>query len=333
MFNVSDYIETLPLSNTPEVFGLHSNAEIGYYTQAAREMWMNLIELQPQSGEGAAGGSREDVISKIASDILEKIPAEFDVLQLRKKYGLDISPTTIVLLQELERFNKLISAMRRSLQTLKRALAGEVGMSAELDEISKALYNGLLPDAWRRLAPATLKTLGNWIIHFRSRFDLYKNWVDQGEPNVIWLSGLHIPESYLTALVQATCRKNGWPLDKSTLYTSVTQYPEPDDVTERAHQGCFVHGLFLEGADWDLENSCLIKQKPKQLITQMPIMKIIPVESHKLKLQNTMKTPVYVTSMRRNAMGVGLVFEADLFTTEHASHWVLQGVCLTLNTD
>ena len=33
-------------------------------------------------------------------------------------------------------------------------------------------------------------------------------------------------------------------------------------------------------------------------------------------LQNTFKTPVYVTSQRRNAMGVGLVFEADLATTE-----------------
>jgi len=32
-------------------------------------------------------------------------------------------------------------------------------------------------------------------------------------------------------------------------------------------------------------------------------------------------------------MGVGLVFEADLGTPEHISHWVLQSVCLTLNTD
>lgn len=50
-------------------------------------------------------------------------------------------------------------------------------------------------------------------------------------------------------------------------------------------------------------------------------------------LQNTFRTPVYTTSMRRNAMGVGLVFEADLFTSKHISHWVLQGVCLTLNSD
>lgn len=52
-----------------------------------------------------------------------------------------------------------------------------------------------------------------------------------------------------------------------------------------------------------------------------------------INFQNTFRTPVYVTSERRNAMGVGLVFEADLATHEHISHWVLQGVCLTLNSD
>ena len=31
-----DDIEQLPLANTPDVFGLHPNAEIGYYTTAAK---------------------------------------------------------------------------------------------------------------------------------------------------------------------------------------------------------------------------------------------------------------------------------------------------------
>jgi dynein heavy chain len=47
-----DYIEMideLPLANSPDVFGLHPNAEIGYYTQATKEMWRLLIELQPQT--------------------------------------------------------------------------------------------------------------------------------------------------------------------------------------------------------------------------------------------------------------------------------------------
>lgn len=42
-------IEELPLTNSPEVFGLHANAEIGYYTQAVKDMWNILIELQPQT--------------------------------------------------------------------------------------------------------------------------------------------------------------------------------------------------------------------------------------------------------------------------------------------
>uniref|UniRef100_A0A3P9QEZ7 Dynein heavy chain ATP-binding dynein motor region domain-containing protein n=1 Tax=Poecilia reticulata TaxID=8081 RepID=A0A3P9QEZ7_POERE len=47
---VADEIENMPLANTPEVMGLHSNAEIGYYTLAVKELWSHLIDLQPQSG-------------------------------------------------------------------------------------------------------------------------------------------------------------------------------------------------------------------------------------------------------------------------------------------
>ncbi|CAF96734.1 unnamed protein product, partial [Tetraodon nigroviridis] len=330
-------IESLPLANTPEELGLHSNAEIGYYTQAAKDMWGHLIDLQPQTGVnysfqffpkciskkdiffllyinlifswflGDSGGSisRDDYICQVAQDIQDKLPILFDLDVLRKTMGIDISPTTVVLLQELERFNKLVVRMRRSLAELQKALAGEVGMSSELDEVARALFNGQIPAIWKKLAPDTLKSLGNWMSHFKRRYEQYSDWVDKGEPKVMWLSGLHIPESYLTALVQASCRKNGWPLDLSTLYTKVTQYHTENEVTDRPGEGCFVTGLYLEGADWDMDNRCL----------------------------NTLRTPVYTTSLRRNAMGVGLVFEADLSTTKHISHWVIQGVCLCLNAD
>ncbi|RMC05733.1 hypothetical protein DUI87_17276 [Hirundo rustica rustica] len=326
-------IEALPLSNTPEVLGLHANAEIGYYMHAVRDMWVHLLELQPQTGETGAGISRDEYIANVAKDIENKLPQVFDLDHIRKGYGVKISPTTVVLLQELERFNKLIVRMGKSLAELQRALAGEVGMSSELDDVAQALFNGQIPKIWRRLAPDTLKTLGNWIIFFRDRYDQYTRWVSQGEPEVMWLSGLHIPESYLTALVQATCRKNRWPLDHSTLYTEVTKYRKAQEITEASSQGCYVSGLFLEGADWDIEEGCLIQSKPRVPVVELPILRIIPIEAHRLRLQNTLRTPVYTTSLRRNAMGFGLVFEADLYTTKHISHWVLQGVCLTLNAE
>lgn len=89
----------------------------------------------------------------------------------------------------------------------------------------------------------------------------------------------------------------------------------------------------MEGARWNAERECLDLQRPKELIEEMPLIQIIPVEANKLKLRNTIKTPVYVTQDRKNAMGQGGVFEADIKTDRHNSHWILQGVAMVLNTD
>ncbi len=159
----------------------------------------------------------------------------------------------------------------------------------------------------------------------------YESWTKK-EPNVMWLSGLHIPESYLTALVQTACRKNEWPLDKSDLFTEVTSYDsntKPEDLPA----GYYVSGLYLEGAGWDKERGCLTRQRPKEMVAELPLLRIIPVEAHRLKTQGSFKTPVYVTQRRRNAMAEGGVFDAYLATMDHSSHWILQGVCVCLNLD
>jgi len=86
--------------------------------------------------------------------------------------------------QELERFNQLTERMSKSLMTLRRALAGEVGMSNELEELARSIYNGTLPDMWRRSTPATLKSLGNWMLYHVDRHTQYYSWVHEREPQV-----------------------------------------------------------------------------------------------------------------------------------------------------
>ena len=91
----------------------------------------------------------------------------------------------------------------------------------------------------------------------------------------------------------AAGRKYGWPLDRSTLYTCVTKHVDPKNVLERLQSGCYVQGvlqswpaaqrlpltgLYLEGAAWDLENQCLVPPKPKQLVQDLPILQVIPIE-------------------------------------------------------
>ncbi|SPP80284.1 dynein heavy chain 10, axonemal [Drosophila guanche] len=327
------HIDKLPLVNKPDVFGLHPNAEIGYYTMAARNIWNSLIELQPQTGEGTGGISRDDFIDSVAAGILKKLPPAFETWRIRKQIQMSLSPTGVVLLQELDRFNLLVIRIKKTLELLRKAIAGEIGMDNVLDNIANSLFNGLLPTSWSSLAPATCKQLASWLEHLRQRSVQYKYWSISGEPLVMWLSGLHIPQSYLTALVQIACRKNAWPLDRSTLFTYVTNYADPDDVEERPATGCFVHGLYIEGARFDMSTNQLARSHPKVLVEELAILAVEPIEAHRLKLQNTFLAPVYTTSLRRNAMGVGLVFEANLATSEDLSHWILQGVCLTLNTD
>merc|ERR1711934_525934 len=96
------------------------------------------------------------------------LPELFDEYNIRKSFDVP-TPTQVVLLQELERYNKLIVKMKTTIIDLKRALNGEIGMSAELDVLGTSFLNGQLPPQWTKLAPPTMKRLVNWIAHFERR--------------------------------------------------------------------------------------------------------------------------------------------------------------------
>lgn len=91
---------------------------------------------------------------------------------------------------------------------VSQALAGEVGMSSELDEVARALFNGQIPAIWRKLAPDTLKSLGNWMIHFRRRYDQYSSWVRLNSHPSLPLRRRYKPRAGLLLfkkLMQKTC--------------------------------------------------------------------------------------------------------------------------------
>ena len=56
--------ENLP-PESPYLYGLHPNAEIGFLTQTSDHMFKTVLEMQPRdaSSAGAAGETREEKVS------------------------------------------------------------------------------------------------------------------------------------------------------------------------------------------------------------------------------------------------------------------------------
>lgn len=113
--------------------------------------FLSIFVLQTVFASGESGGSisRDEYISQVAQDIQNKLPKVFDMDVIRKKFGVDISPTSVVLLQELERFNKLVVRMQRSLAELQRVRRNDTMGSVSL--CFRQVWNRSNPLVSRRL--------------------------------------------------------------------------------------------------------------------------------------------------------------------------------------
>lgn len=97
---------------------MHKNADLGYNHGAAKNILANLLAVQSMSvGASNDGAQKDTVTTHIASDILAKLPQSFDETMI-KSSGVKITPISIVLFQEIERFNCLLAAINDSLKNL-----------------------------------------------------------------------------------------------------------------------------------------------------------------------------------------------------------------------
>ena len=315
--------DTFP-AETPLAFGLHPNAEIGFRLREADALGVAMLSLQPREAGGEAGASTEEKARTVVDDILERLPEEFDLEEIRARTE-EVTPYAMVAIQETERMNVLLKEIRRSLVELDLGLKGDLTMSPPMETLMRCLANDAVPPSWEKKAWPSMRLLSSWLLNLAQRCQQLSDWTsDMQLPPVIWLSGLFNPSSFLTAVMQTTARRNDWALDRTVVVTEVTK-KQPEDITQPSRDGCFVHGLTLEGARW--ADSGLEESKPKELFCPMPVMLIKAVPVDKAELKDVYQTPVYFTEKRFRQE----VFTAQLKTKVSPSKWTLASVALILD--
>jgi len=308
-----EYVDSLPLNAMPEVFGFHDNANITCELNETEEGLDVLLSLQPRTG-GGGGRSRDDIVADRAKDIQGRLAPNFDIESIGMAYPVVYHESmNTVLLQECIRYNKLLSAIKRDLANLLKALKGLIVMSADLDAVGNALHTNKVPPAWESKAYPSLKPLAAWTQDLIDRLKFLNDWVAVGPPPVTWISGFFFPQAFLTGITQNYARKKGLPIDTLKNDYIYMWNRTVESFPKRPEDGCYIRGLFLEGARMDEDACCIADSRPKILFTNVPVIWLNPVQFRKPTQKDIYMCPVYKILSR---WGV-------LATTGHSSNFVM----------
>jgi len=246
----------------------------------------------------------------------------------------DVTPYTGVFLQEIERMNSLIFEMRRSLIELDSGLKGDLSITEPMEIMMNAMFSNQQPPKWEKLAWASRASLGVWLMDMLRRYNQLLSWTgDLAQPKVSWISGFFNSQAFVTAVMQVACRKNDWPLNRVVTTVDVTKKMTPEEIEGTSRDGAYIHGLYMEGARWDMAGGSMEDAYMKELYPILPVIQMRAILVDKEESRGIYRCPVYKQTERAtpgyHTPGTGYLFYIQLKTKVPAEKWVMAGVaCL-----
>eukprot|EP00762_Andalucia_godoyi_P006421 ANDGO_02891.mRNA.1 Dynein-1-beta heavy chain len=334
-------IDDLPSHAAPFVFGLHSNAEITHAGAEGRLLLSTMLAMQPRqssSNTNANALSREDIVRAMAEDMLMRLPKVFAIEEVAAKYPMKYEDSmNNVLIQECMRYNKLLKEMHSSLPDLIKATRGLVVMSEKLDRMADSMFTNVVPVSWTSKSYPSVKPLSSWFADLLDRLQFLNSWYETAPPASFWISGIYFPQAFLTAVLQNFARKFAVPID--TVSFAVKLSSELGMPRSTPEEGVFIHGLYMEGARWNVDTGSIDEARPLELFNRVPVMHLIPQQFRRLPdPASVYMCPVYKTTERRGTLSTtghstNFITSMELPTgKQFPSHWILRGVACVCAT-
>nr|XP_031294136.1 dynein heavy chain 14, axonemal [Camelus dromedarius] len=203
MTDYIEFIQSLPDDDPPELLGLHPEATRGFRETQGQKFIDNLIAMQPRTTTTSLMISREhsndELVMEILSDMLKRLPPSVEKEECAGTPGtlkcIMFSPIweslskdlkgydplihcvlLTFLTQEIERFDKLLFVIHKSLKDLQLAVKGEIILTQELEEIYDSFLNTKVPALWQKYAYKSSKPLSSWVNDLIQRVNFFNTW-------------------------------------------------------------------------------------------------------------------------------------------------------------
>lgn len=327
-------IRAMPATDHPLAFGQHSNSDMAASLDDANTLIDTLVSLQPNVVK-VADEADVDPMAAQCADLLSQTAEPFDMRMVKEKLEnrSDPDPLKTVLYQELDRYNALLSTLRRTLTTIIKVTQGTASLTPDLEDVMTSLTQLKVPKSWGSTYPS-LKPLGSWMRDLTVRVEFFAGWVDEKLPVCWWLPAMTYPTGFLTAVLQVAARANGVSIDSLSYETPVTVSGDKSSINGYPNDGVYVSGVYIEGATWNYTGGYLEESRPMELISPMPIIHFKPVEGKRRIAKGFYTCPVYMYPIRsgsreRPSYVVSVELRGGKFSSDF---WTKRGVAMLLST-
>uniref|UniRef100_A0A8D3CE91 Dynein, axonemal, heavy chain 6 n=1 Tax=Scophthalmus maximus TaxID=52904 RepID=A0A8D3CE91_SCOMX len=291
------YIESLPILDDPEVFGMHENANLAFQRQETMILINTILDVNPRSSALHGAKSNDEIVCELAESILETLPGTYTHTRAHTNTHTDTWLSVI--------WSFLRISLIQTLMSNAKAIAGLVVMSEEMDCIYRSFLNNQVPTYWANSSYPSLKTLASWVRDLALRTAFIQTWITHGPPKSFWISGFFFPQGFLTGVLQNHARQYKLPIDElSFSFSTVPAY--------RDQNGVLVHGMFMDASRWDDDNMVIEDALPRVMNAMLPVLHFEPQQNYEPE-PDLYHAPLYKTSARAGTLS----------TTGHSTNFVV----------